>query len=603
MGKVSHLLFSTAMALAVPCSPAFPEEKRPNVLLILTDDQGYGDLRSTGNEKIDTPSLDKLAKQSTRFERFLVSPICTMTRASLLSGRYYLRTGVAGASKGLETMRSSEVTIAEMLRDSGYATACFGKWHLGEHYPNHPRGQGFDEFFGMPQGHWDNYFDPELEHNGKMVKTKGYITDVLTDRAIAYLEEEREEPFFCYLAYNAPHTPLQVPDRYFDKYKGRGFENRIAAIYGMVDNLDENIGKLLGRLDELNLAENTLVIFLSDNGAEGPQGSRYNTGMRGMKGKVHEGGMRVPCFFRWPGRIAPGKVIEPIAAHFDLLPTLAEMCKAELPKTNPLDGRNLSPLLLGKRGSGDWSDRMFFHRAPNWRQMLAYTDPVIKDLDEFPGAVRTQRWRAVNEGERWALFDLIADPGQKKNVASGNLSVVNRLSEAYGKWFSEVTRTPIIRPPIPVGYSEWPLIELPASEVYFEGSIHHYNQGYAHDWLTGWENTNDKIWWDIDVVKSGQFEVEIVYACLTESVGIKLRIDVENLDSALEGELERAYPPNPKVRPTRHRKQRSVQTFSTQKLGKITLSKGRTNLHLRALNKLTAREICDVRAIRLKRLD
>lgn len=599
MKKTALVLIWIAIVGVAPCVA----KDRPNVLLIVTDDQGYGDFRSTGNEKIDTPSLDKLAKQSTRFERFFVSPMCTMSRASLLSGRYYLRTGVAGASKGLETMRSSEVTVAEMLRDSGYSTACFGKWHLGEHYPNHPRGQGFDEFFGMPQGHWDNYFDPELEHNGEMVKTKGYITDVLTNQAIGFLEKKRDDPFFCYLAYNAPHTPLQVPDRYFEKYKERGFDNRVAAIYGMVDNLDENIGRLLTRLDELNLANDTLVVFLTDNGPEGQQGSRFNAGMLGMKGKVNEGGMRVPCYFRWPGKIKAGKVIQPIAAHFDLLPTLAEFCKAELPTENPLDGRNLSPLILDTKEEAEWPDRMFFHRAPDWRQMLAYVDPVIKDLDEFPGAVRTQQWRAVNEREGWALFDMLKDPGQKENVASANPDVVAHLSSAYRKWFAEVTETPITRPPIPVGYKEWPVAELPASEVYFDGSIHHYNQGYAHDWLTGWTDTNDKIWWDIDVVEAGPFEVEIVYACFAESVGTQLQLTVSETGATLEGKLEHAYPPDPRLRPTRHRKNRFIQTFGTQELGEMTLPKGRTHLHLKALNKPARSDVCDVRAIRLTRIE
>ena len=257
--------------------------EKPNIVLIMTDDQGYGDLGFHGNEKIDTPVLDRLAQESVRFDRFFVCPYCTPTRAALMTGRYPLRTGAASVTRGLETVRSEEVTIAEVLRAVGYATGCFGKWHIGEHYPNHPNGQGFEEFFGMPQGHWDNYFDPKLEHNGRTVQTRGFITDVISDYAVRFIEEQRDRPFLCYVSYNAPHTPHQVPDRYFDKYTARGLDSRTAAIYGMVENIDENVGRLLESLDELRLADRTIVLFLSDNGAEGPEGSRYNAGMRGMK--------------------------------------------------------------------------------------------------------------------------------------------------------------------------------------------------------------------------------------------------------------------------------------------------------------------------------
>jgi len=193
---------------------------RPNILLIMTDDQGWGDIRSHGNDVIETPVLDRLAASGARFERFFVSPVCAPTRASLLTGRYYLRTGVNGVTRGRETMRSEEVTLAEILQQAGYATGCFGKWHNGAHYPYHPNGQEFDEFLGFCAGHWNNYFDTTLDHNGKMGKVKGYISDVLSDAAMAFIERNRERPFFCYLPYNAPHSPWQLPDRYFDRAQG-----------------------------------------------------------------------------------------------------------------------------------------------------------------------------------------------------------------------------------------------------------------------------------------------------------------------------------------------------------------------------------------------
>ena len=565
----------------------------------MTDDQGYGDLGFHGNEKIDTPVLDRLASQSVRFDRFFVSPYCTPTRASLMTGRYPLRTGAASVTRGLETVRSEEVTIAEVLQGAGYTTGCFGKWHIGEHYPNHPNGQGFDEFFGMPQGHWDNYFDPKLERNGRIVETSGYITDVITDYALRFIDKHRDRPFFCYVPYNAPHTPHQVPDRYFDKYVARGLDTGVAAIYGMVENIDENVGRLLDRLDELAIADRTVVFFLSDNGAEGAEGSRYNSGMRGMKGTVHEGGMRVPLFVRWPGRLKPDTVVEQIAAQVDLLPTIAELCGVTNPRTLPLDGVSLVPLLTGR--TRDWPGRMIFARSPGWRRMVSYRDPVIEDLQPYAGTVRTQRWRAVNEGDRWQLYDMLGDPSEERDVAADHPDTVARLSRAYDRWFAEVTQRPIVRPPIPAGYAQRPAVELPAPEAYFTGGVCWYNKwGFAHDWLTGWSDPNDTIWWDVDVVAPGRYEVSLMYTCPPEAEGTKLRVEAER--SIVEGTVLGAYDPEPQERPTRHPKRRFVQTFAKQPLGEIHLEKGRQRITIRALSK-PAERVCDLKSLWVRRLD
>ncbi len=588
-----------AICVAPSVVNATDVKQRPNVVLIMTDDQGYGDLGFHGNDKIDTPVLDRLAVQSTRFDRFFVCPLCTPTRATLLSGRYYLRTGAASVTRGLETMRSDEVTIAEVLKSAGYVTGCFGKWHLGEHYPNHPNGQGFDEFFGMPTGHWDNYFDPKLQHNDRMVQTRGYITDVLTDAAIRFVEEHQDEPFFCYVPYNAPHTPLQVSDELFDKYKARGLDDRAAAVYGMVENIDENVGRLLKRLDDLGLADDTIVIFLSDNGAEGPEGSRYNAGMRGMKGRVHEGGSRVPCFIRWPGKIKPDREIGAIAAHVDLLPTIAELCGVDKLETKPLDGRSLVSLLM--KEDVDWPDRMIFTRMPGWKRLVSYVDPVISDLQPLPGAVRTKCWRLVNDGSGWQLFDMIDDPGQTKDIAADNPQVVERLTDAYDKWFADVTREPIRRPLIPVGHSQRPVVELPAPEAYFSGSIRWYNQwGFAHDWLTDWTEMADTIRWEVDVVHTGRYDVSLMYACLPEAVGTKLR--VESGDAAVEGSIQQTLEPQPVLRPSRQKKRRHTQTFAVMSLGEIQLDKGRASITVKALSK-PADQVCDLKSVWLQRID
>ncbi len=575
------------------------QPEHPNVLLVMTDDQGYGDLGFHGNDKIDTPVLDRLATESVRFDRFFVCPYCTPTRATLMTGRYALRTGAAAVTRGLETVRSEEVTIAELLRSAGYATGCFGKWHIGEHYPSHPNGQGFDEFFGMPQGHWDNYFDPKLEHNGQMVPTRGFITDVITDYALKFIAQHRDRPFFCYVPYNAPHTPHQVPDRYFDKYIDRGLDTRTAAIYGMVENIDENVDRLLKKLNELALADQTIVFFLSDNGAEGPEGSRYNAGMRGTKGTVHEGGMRVPLFVRWPGRFRADKVVKPIAAHIDLLPTIAELCGVKEMKTLPLDGKSLVPLLTG--APADWPDRMIFARTAGWRTVLSFNEPIVRDLQTLGKTVRTQRWRAVNEGDGWSLYDMSADPSQERDVASEHPEVAARLGGAFDRWLDDVTEVQIIRPPIPVGYTERPIVDLPAPEAYFTGKIGWYNQfGFAHDWLTGWTDISDTIWWEVDVVTAGRYDVSIQYTCPPDAVGTSLR--VESTADSTDGKIARAYNPEPRLRPTRHPKKRFVQDFAVQTLGGIRLAEGRQRITIRAMNK-PAESVCDLKCVTLRLVD
>ncbi len=591
------ILFVLLIVLPLPLFGAGSGSvKAPNILLIMTDDQGYGDLGFDGNDKIDTPVLDRLAVQSVRFDRFFVCPYCTPTRAALLTGRYPLRTGAVTVTRGLETVRSAEVTIAEVLRDAGYATGCFGKWHIGEHYPSHPNGQGFEEFFGFPQGNWDNYFDPKLEHNGRMVQTHGYISDVLTDHVLQFMETHRDQPFFCYVPYNAPHTPHQIADRYFDKYAARGFGLREAAIYGMVENLDENIGRVLKKLDMLGLADRTIVFFLSDNGPEGPEGSRYNAGMRGMKGTVHEGGMRVPLFVRWPGHFEPNRVVKPIAAHVDLLPTIAELCGVAHPKTLPLDGKSLVPLLTGKIQT--WPDRMIFARTSGWRSVLSFNEPLVRDLHTLGRTVRTQRWRAVNDGDEWQLYDMRADPSERHDVASEHPKLVTRLATAYDRWLADVTKTPLTRPPIPVGYTERPTVELPAPEAYFTGGIHWYNQfGFAHDWLTGWSNIEDTIWWDIDVVRSGAYEVAVKYTCPPSAVGTSLRVETDG--ARIAGTLDRAYDPEPRMRPTRDPKKRYTQVFAIQRLGRIHLDKGRRRITIRALNK-PGDTVCDLKSVVLR---
>lgn len=559
---------------------------RPNVVLIMTDDQGWGDIHSHYNLKLDTPVLDKLAADGVRFDRFYVSPVCAPTRASLLTGRYHLRTGVSWVTRGLETMRSEEVTIAEALKQAGYATGCFGKWHNGAHYPYNPGGQGFDEFLGFCAGHWNNYFDTRLEHNGKQVKPRGYITDVLTDAAITFIEKHRHRRFFCYIPYNAPHGPFQVPDRYFNKYKKRGFDDKNACIYGMVENIDDNVRRILKKLDELELTGNTIVIFLTDNGANG---RRYNSGMRGTKGSVHEGGVRVPLFIRWPGHIKPRANVEKIAAHIDLLPTVMDLCGVPMPETLPLDGVSLVPLLKGR--TAGWPDRMIFTHQSRRGEVLP-----------APGALRTQQYRLVTYGKRYELYDMIADPSQKKNIGGRRPQVLKKLTAAYEAWFKDVTKNRIERLPIPVGHAKGNPVELPAPESYFHGNVTFKGRaGWANDWITNWQSTDDYVWWEIDVVHPGKYEVSLMYVCPEQDVGSKVRVEVGG--QSAESVIRRAHDPDHIPSPDRvPRGEVYEKVWAPLTLGTLNLKKGRTRLYVKALAK-QGRAVMDLKAVRLLRLD
>ena len=371
---------------------------------------------------------------------------------------------------------------------------------------------------------------------------------------------------------------MQVADSYYDKYKGLGIaDNKTAAVYGMVQNIDENLGRLFKLLDQLGIADDTIVIFMSDNGAEGAEGSRFNAGMRGMKGSVHEGGMRVPCFIRWPGRIKADRTIQQLSAHIDMLPTIAELCGVGDIKTKPLDGHSLAPLLLGQKADGP-IERMVFSRSVRWWTSKGLKEPVFGSVSiPYPGAVRTQRWRAVNEGEGWQLFDMQADPGQSSDVALGHPEVVGQLSKAYDDWFVDAREVPIIRPVIDIGHPEWPETKLTVPEARMSEGLRWYNKwGFAHDWITDWKKPGEQIWWETNVVSGGRYKVSLKYACSGDMVGTKLRVSASG--SSMESSIQTAHPPNPVQGPTRIKEGRFVQTFANQELGEVELKAGKTKV-------------------------
>ena len=480
-------------------------EKQPNVILIITDDQGYGDLGFTGNPHVQTPVIDRLAGESIRFNQFYVSPVCAPTRSSLMTGRYSLRTGVRDTYNGGAIMAASEITIAEMLKQAGYQTAIFGKWHLGDNYPSRPGDQGFDEALyhlsgGMGQvgdfTTWlradSSYFDPVLWHNGKMQKYNGYCSDIFTEQAIHFIENNQQSPFFCYLSFNAPHTPLQVPDNYYQKYKhidpAAGFENDsrpfpamnekdkedARKVYAMVSNIDDNLGKLFQKLEELRIAENTLVIFMTDNG---PQQPRYVAGMRGRKGSVYRGGVRVPFFLRYPARFKGIREIEIPAAHIDILPTLAEICQAKLPENRKIDGKSLLPLLTGK--SVDWAGRpLFFYW--NRRYPELYNNIALQQ-GKYKLVGQTNYNAALEEFE---LFDIQQDPFEKENLVSDKKPEALALKEELDRMYRElITSENIKNPPrIMVGNQNENPVFLNRNDVDCERGIWAQEEVYGK-WL------------------------------------------------------------------------------------------------------------------------
>ena len=372
--------FLAAFLLTVLTSSSVLADPPPNVVVILTDDQGWGDLSVHGNTNLSTPNIDSLARDGALFERFYVCPVCSPTRAEFLTGRFHDRGGVYSTSTGGERLDLDEMTIVESFQSAGYATAAFGKWHNGMQYPYHPNARGFDEFYGFCSGHWGDYFSPSLEHNGTLVQGNGFIIDDFTNHAIDFIEANKDKPFFCYLPYNTPHSPMQVPDRFYEKFDGqdlpmlyreRELEDILMtrAALAMCENIDWNVGRLLEKLDAMSLAENTIVVYFTDNG---PNSYRWNGDMRGRKGSTDEGGTRVPCLIRWPGRIDSGMEVKQLAAAYDLLPTLAEMAGVKIATEKPLDGNSLKPILLGEKD--DVSDRIV---VTNWSKRTSVRDARV----------------------------------------------------------------------------------------------------------------------------------------------------------------------------------------------------------------------------------
>lgn len=432
---------------------------KPNIILVITDDQGYGDIAAHGNRVIKTPNLDRLYQKSLRLTNFHVDPTCAPTRSALMTGRYSTRTGVWHTIMGRSLMDTNEVTLAEIFKSNGYRTGLFGKWHLGDNYPLRPQDQGFETVVqhggggvGQTPDDWQNdYFDDTYLRSGKPEKFQGYCTDIWFDEAWKFIEEDKSKPFFAYISTNAPHGPYLVDKKYSDPYAAQNVTGNMAPFYGMITNIDENMGRLLQHLKESGLEENTILIFMTDNGtAAGVQRPKkndlskkqqrrlakgkpvkidnwpgYNAGMRGTKGSEYDGGHRVPCYIHWPaGKLIGGRDINQLTAHIDLLPTLAELCNLTVSSELKLDGTSLVPILNGKK------------EELRKRTLIVHSQRIETPEKWRKSSVMTDRWRLVNEKE---LYDIQADPGQIKNVAAEYPGVVKYLTAEYEKWWDSLT--------------------------------------------------------------------------------------------------------------------------------------------------------------------
>lgn len=450
---ISRIIF--LLILFISCTKQV--EQKPNIILIITDDQGYGDIGYNGNPHIKTPNLDLLATNSMRFNNFYVSPVCAPTRSSLLTGRYSLRTGVTDTYNGGAMMSNDEITLAEILKENNYQTGIFGKWHLGDNYPFRPTDQGFHESLihlsgGIGQvGDFTNYykgnrsyFDPILWHNNEQKKYEGYCSDIFTDEAIKFIEENKSNQFFCYLSFNAPHTPLQVPDKYYDLYKNvdpsvisesekisMTEKNVLDAkrIYGMVTNIDDNVGKLVSKLKELNIDQNTILIFMTDNG---PQQFRYVSNLRGLKSSVYNGGIKVPFYLSYPKIHDAGLDIDNFSAHIDVLPSLLDLCDIETPKNIKIDGKN------------------FLNKSREERSFFSYWTRKSPELYQNMSLNKGNYKLVGNTNydspiERFELFDIDNDPYEMENLIENKKELAIQMKLEMDNIYNELINSKNIK--------------------------------------------------------------------------------------------------------------------------------------------------------------
>ena len=507
-----------ALLLTFQAASLWGEASRPNVIVVMTDDQGYPDLSCHGNPVLQTPHLDKLHGQSVRLTDFHVAPMCTPTRGQLLTGLDAARNGAINVSSGRTLLRADLPTMADFLGKAGYRTGLFGKWHLGDNYPFRPQDRGFEETLWFPSSHinstpdvWNNdYFDDTYMRNGERVPYEGYCTDVFFDEAIEWMQDRvgKEEPFFAYIPTNAPHGPYWVPQEYresmteqFDAAQKAGrigdFEpdirGKLITFLAMISNIDDNVGRLTQFLDESGIADNTLIIYLTDNGST--MGERYfNAGMRGRKTQLWEGGHRVPCFIRWPkGELGVPRDLDGLTQVQDLLPTILDFCQVD--SGTELDGMSLVEAVRGEATVPE--ERMLvinYSRMPR----LDYPMPDSPSVMRREGAgVLWKRWRLLEDKE---LYDLASDPMQEHNVIDQHPEVVRQMRSELDAWWSDVGAIANEPQPVVIGHDAENPMMLTACEwldVFID------QQGQIRN------GVRKNGWWELEVAQAGEYEFEL----------------------------------------------------------------------------------------------
>ncbi len=526
--RLHPFLATLVLAIATPlvafqtghCETKRAAKQSPNVVLIITDDQGYGDLGAHGNTMLRTPHLDALARQSVRLTNFHVDPTCAETRSALMTGKYSCRVGVWHTIMGRSILRAEEKIMPQFFAEAGYRCGQFGKWHLGDNYPYRPHDRGFHEALfsggggvGQSPDHWgNNYFDDTYSRNGVPEKQTGYCTDVWFKNATNFIEKHKEKPFFCYIATNAPHSPYNVDPKYAKTYLDRGVPQPMANFYGMIENIDENIGRLMTKLDDWKLAENTVVIYMTDNGtAEGvfansvsgakkkaaaadPKWKGFSAGMRAQKGSQYDGGHRVACFIRAPflKAIKPDREVSELTAHFDLLPTLRAMCRLPVQDaqvTESLDGQSLTRLFVDDL-------------AKTWqpRTLVVHSQRVEHPEKWRKCAVMTNQYRLVDGAE---LYDMTSDPGQKSDIAVSQPEVVKKLRGEYEAWWKHVSPRFGEYSDVPLGAAAAPSQELCCHDWHPGSPSTPWNQS-GQQGVAGNPLVNG--WWAVKVARAGRYE-------------------------------------------------------------------------------------------------
>ena len=562
---------------------------KPNVIVFLTDDQGWGDLSLNGNTDLSTPNIDSLAKDGASFEHFFVCPVCSPTRAEFLTGRYHVRGGVYSTSAGGERLDLDEVTIADTFRSAGYTTGAFGKWHNGMQYPYHPNGRGFEEFYGFCSGHWGDYFSPPLERNGKIVKGNGFCIDDFTDKAITFIENssKNKKPFFAYLPYNTPHSPMQVPDKWWDKFKNKKIKMRnrdprredidhLRCALAMCENIDWNIGRVLKKINDLKIEKNTIVIFFHDNG---PNGVRWNGGMKGRKGSTDEGGVRSPLLIRWPDKISKGIKINQITSVMDLLPTLTDCANIPISSQKALDGRSLKPLLLGERNK--WKERTLINY---WRGKTS---------------ARNQNFRLDHLGK---LYDMTNDPGQLADISALRPKIRNQLLEEVSNW--KKTVLPELgkdERSFVIGHPNYRWTQVPARDGVSHGAIKRSGRFPNCSYYENWKTTEDKITWNCEVGATGTYEVSIHYALKKGDEGTVIQLSHNNARIEHKFTESHEVPSRGQENDRVERRESYVKDFKEIKIGTINLTKGKGELTLKALE-IPGEESIEFRLLMLEKV-